>query len=155
MDAADPGNCLDAERWVPDSAAVQHARRYGRLRGWGAATGRSSQVRGVQRAHRVVRAEAPQSSSAYGPRDPGEDVELRRASVSADFHLLRRLDELPPRQTHHRLLQSAAENLDHRMRRGESRLSNYEGLDGGNSGLLCDAQYRQVESQFKSALGQA
>lgn len=95
MDPADPDDRLDAGRWLFDGATVQHARRHRRLRGRGAAAGRSSQVRGVQRAHRLVRSEAPQGPSTYRPRDPGEDTQLRWSPVSACFHLLRWLDELP------------------------------------------------------------
>lgn len=97
MDAADPGGRLRAERRLPGGAAVKHARRHRRLRGRGAAIGRASSIRGIRRAYRLVRAEAPQGPSAYRSRDLGEDVELRRSAVSADLHLLRRLDELAPR----------------------------------------------------------
>lgn len=140
MDSADPDDCLDAGQWLPSSVTVQHSRWHCRLRGWGAA-GRSSQVRGVQRAHCLVRSKTPQGPSTYRSCDPCEDTQLRWSPIPACFHLLRRFDELPSRQTHHRLLQFAIEDTDYWMRRGESRPSGYQGLDGGDSGFLCDAQH--------------
>jgi hypothetical protein len=58
------------------------------------------------------------------------------------IHLLHRLDEFPIGPRDHRLLQPASARPGDRLRRRERGPRRVQGLDGGNPGLLRDAEHR-------------
>lgn len=148
MDPPVARGLLHPDRRVPGGAVFEHARRQRGFRGRCTAAGWASKVRGLEREDRLVCQEAAQGASSHWPGHVGATFELRRSSVSANLHLLRGLDQFEVRQTDDRLLQSATQDPDHRLWRRESRSGCYQGMDGGDFGLVRYAQHREVNLRF-------